>query len=58
MEAEKTKYRITLNGCDDSTSFEMDMTEQEAELFRKASDLSIDASQYGCMPTMSVTPVG
>lgn len=57
----KKKYSITLYGCDDSTTFFddsttffMDLTEEEYTLFKRASELSEETSEYGCMPTMDI----
>jgi hypothetical protein len=46
---------ITLSGCDDSTTFEMELTDDKASAFRKAAEMSKAASTYGCMPTMEIT---
>ena len=54
---EKRRYIITLHGCDDSTKIEMDITDAEHEFLQRMSDHVLDASKYGCMPTMSVVPV-
>ena len=54
MENKTARYQITLYGCDDSTPFEMDLTDVEYELLQRASDLSVSTSNYACMPTMKV----
>ena len=52
----RRRWTITLSGCDDSTTFEMELTDDEASTFRKAAEMSKAASTYGCMPTMEITP--
>ncbi len=52
-----TKYYISLDGCDDSTGFEIELTDEEYELVDKISDMSHENSRYGCMPTMDVSKV-
>lgn len=50
------RYLISLHGCDDTTSFEMDdLSDREVELLLRVSELSKQTSTYGCMPTMEVT---
>lgn len=47
-------YRISLDGCDDSTSVEMELTPAElATLFRVAEELNAESS-YGCQPVMRI----
>ena len=53
----KKKYEIILNGCDDSTKFEMELTNEEFELLKKVSAKSNEASEYCCMPRMYVCEV-
>lgn len=48
----KKKYIIELIGCDDTTSFEMELTQEELNLLTRVSELSKETSTYGCMPTM------
>ena len=48
----KKKYEIVLDGCDDSTKFEMELTNEEFELLKKISAKSNEASEYCCMPRM------
>jgi hypothetical protein len=47
-------YEIRLSGCDDSTSFPMELTDAEAGLLQRAAALSKGASEFGCQPTMTV----
>lgn len=53
----QANYRIALNGCDDSTKFEIELTEAEYAVVKKIRDLSHEKSESGCMPTMEVEPV-
>ena len=53
----KSRYSISLDGCDDSTNFNVDLSEAEYELILKLCDLSEAASNYGCMPTMAIGKV-
>lgn len=48
------RYKISIDGCDDSTVFEMELTEQEAELVKRICNRSSETSTYGCMPTMEI----
>ena len=48
----KKKYIIVIDGCDDSTKFEMELTNEEFELLEKVSAKSNEASKYCCMPRM------
>ena len=48
----KKKYEIVLDGCDDSTKFKMELTNEEFELLEKVSAKSNEASKYCCMPRM------
>ena len=52
----KKKYSICLNGCDDDTVFEMELTENEYQLLSKVSEMANKTSTYGCMPRMYVEP--
>lgn len=53
----KKKYEIVLDGCDDSTKFEMELTNEEFELLEKVSAKSNEASKYCCMPRMYLCEV-
>lgn len=46
--------RVTLNGCDASTCFEIEATDQELNFLRALSIASKETSYYGCMPTLDV----
>ncbi|MBO8161372.1 MAG: hypothetical protein H0Z24_07010 [Thermosipho sp. (in: Bacteria)] len=51
------KYKISLHGCDDSTTFEMELTEEEYKLLKKVADKSQEVSTYVCMPIMEIEKV-
>lgn len=57
MQRETETYRIRLIGCDDTTEFVMDITEDEAALIRRVAEKSDETSNYGCMPTMTIEMV-
>lgn len=46
------KIKVVLSGCDDSTYIEMEVTAVEFALINRIADLSDEASEYGCQPTM------
>ena len=50
----KKTYIITLEGCDDETVFEMDLTEEEKILLQNVAAKANETSTYGCMPRMYV----
>lgn len=54
---EKKLYSIDLEGCDDETTFEMELTTQEHLLLERVSKLANETSTYGCMPRMYVTEI-
>lgn len=47
-------YEIILEGCDDETVFDMDLSDEEYELVKKISDKANETSEYSCMPRMYV----
>lgn len=49
----KQTYWIKLEGCDDSTGFQMDLNPNEFELLLRVAKLSSETSMYGCQPVMS-----
>lgn len=53
----KKKYEITLVGCDDETCFKMELTEEEAELLQRVSNVSKETSTYSCMPFLHIEEV-
>jgi len=50
----KKKYIITLEGCDDSTVFTMELDDKEKELVEEIMHLSKEASTYQCMPVLCI----
>ena len=48
------KYKITLEGCDDSTIFEMDLTPDEHAVLERVAKKANETSTYGCMPRMYI----
>ena len=50
----KKTYIITLEGCDDKTVFEMDLTEEEAILLEFVAAKANERSTYDCIPRMYV----
>lgn len=51
------RVEICLNGCDDETVFEMDVTEAEYDLLDRVSKKANETSTYTCMPRMYVEEV-
>lgn len=50
----KKTYVIVLEGCDDETIFEMDLTDEDVILLKNVAAKANDTSTYGCMPRMYV----
>lgn len=48
----RSNWRISVDGCDDSTHIEMELTEDEAALVRLIAEKITAAAEYGCMPVM------
>lgn len=48
---------VRLSGCDDSTSVQIEVTEDGFFLLEQLAELSHEASEYGCQPTLSVSVV-
>lgn len=46
--------RVYLEGCDDITTFEIEVTEAQYVFLTTLVMLSNDASEYGCQPAMKV----
>jgi hypothetical protein len=46
---------VELEGCDATTPFNMEMTDEEFEFLKRVADLSKMYSRYGCMPTMNLS---
>ena len=53
----KKKYRILVYGCDDFTVIEKELTEDELNITQSVASEVTKASQYDCMPTMSVEEI-
>lgn len=51
------KHRIYIMGCDDTTKFEMDLTDEEAAFVRRMAELANAARTSGCMPEMEIEVV-
>ena len=45
---------IILNGCDDDTFFDMELTENEYQFLLKVSEKANETSTYGCMPRLYI----
>lgn len=56
--AEFKKCRIILHGCDDYTSFEVDLTDEQLEVVEFIAKKSKEVSEFSCMPTMTVEELG
>jgi hypothetical protein len=52
----KNKYFVCIQGCDDHTSFQIELTPEELYGVLKIASESHRASTYGCMPTINVYP--
>lgn len=50
----KKTYRIVLEGCDDSTVFDMELTNEEFDVLKRVSDRANETSYYRCMPRMYI----
>jgi hypothetical protein len=50
----KKLYRISIDGCDDNTVFEMNLSKEEYNLLIQLSKLSKEYSAYRCQPTISI----
>jgi hypothetical protein len=50
-------YRVELHGCDDTTMFDIELSEEELVAIEKIEDLSIKTSSYGCMPILTIEEV-
>jgi hypothetical protein len=51
---ETKQYSVRLYGCDDSTYFDMALTDQELAFLKRVSELSKAASQFACQPILAV----
>ena len=51
-------YKITVHGCDDSTTvLKVIDSEEEVSILRNTAESITQASTYGCMPTMEVDKI-
>ncbi len=48
------KVKIEIHGCDDSTKFSMEVTQQEFEFLETISKKSVEASEYQCQPILEI----
>ena len=48
------KYLITLNGCDDTTECEIELTKEQLEIFMQIAKEINKKSTYQCEPSISV----
>lgn len=48
------KYQIAVDGCDDSTIIQEELTEQELLLLRRIAKKVNATSEYACMPTIKI----
>jgi hypothetical protein len=48
---------VSVNGCDDSTEFDIESTPDEFAFLQRVAEKCTDTSSYGCMPVMSVSVV-
>lgn len=51
-----TAYQVRIAGCDEVTTFVMDLDDAGAALMERAAALSREHSEYSCMPAMTITP--
>ena len=48
------EYIITLIGCDDETTFKMDLTDEQFETVKLLGQKSKEISTYSCMPILTI----
>lgn len=48
------KYLINNNGCDDTTAFEIELTNEELKIILKFIKLNNANSSYGCQPKIDI----
>ena len=49
-----TKYTISVDGCDDSTTISEELTKEEFEFLERIKEKINKTSTYQCMPTMEI----
>jgi hypothetical protein len=54
----RKKYKVSVYGCDDTTTVIVELTEEEYAHIKDIAAKVTEASTYCCMPTMDVTSVG
>lgn len=54
MSSDKKKIGVAICGCDDTTSFFIDLSEVELNILKIISEISIKVSTYGCMPKIEI----
>ena len=47
-------YTVSVNGCDDSTIFDVWLTQEEYKIVKNLCFMCTEASEYGCQPTMDI----
>lgn len=53
----KKLYLVSVDGCDDSTTIEQELTFEEYDFLNMIAEKITIASEYGCMPTMEIKEV-
>ena len=48
------KVRITLSGCDDTTTIDTEVTSEQFDFLKSLVERSAAASEYGCQPRLYV----
>lgn len=51
------KVKFALQGCDDSTTIEIEVTNKELKFLERLEILTNEASSYGCEPTLDIIEV-
>ena len=49
------KYHIRVQGCDDKTEIDMDLTDAQAAIIKLMAERVTETSESGCMPRIYVT---
>lgn len=57
MHSNHKRYEICLKGCDDDTTFEMILSDNEAKTIKMICEASVQCSTYGCQPIMEMKEV-
>lgn len=53
----KLWYEIEVIGCDDSTVFEMELSQKEFEIVNRVAEKCNENSTYDCMPRMEIKQI-